>query len=75
MQLGAEFQTPIHEVALYEQVGMAFSVETETELQFGIRHPIVPWRFHGLPQGTIVMRRRVKQIGSMNLDDAPSHKF
>ncbi|MBI3982799.1 MAG: hypothetical protein HY337_07795 [Gemmatimonadetes bacterium] len=43
---GAEYQTPIHEIALYAQAGTAFNGETGLTYQVGIRHPIAPWKAH-----------------------------
>lgn len=44
--LGAEYQTPLHEIALYAQAGTAFNGEAGLNYQLGIRHPIAPWKFH-----------------------------
>lgn len=45
-QVGAEYQTPLHEIALYAQAGTAFDGEAGVMYQVGLRHPIAPWRFH-----------------------------
>lgn len=47
--VGAEYQTPIHEFGLYAQLGGPLSGEAGAELQVGLRHPVAPWKFHGIP--------------------------
>lgn len=47
--VGVEYQTPLHEIALYSQVGAAFTGESGVEFQLGVRHPLAPWKFHGIP--------------------------
>lgn len=47
--LGAEYQTPIHEFAIYGQAGTTLAGEAGPEFQVGVRHPLAPWRFHGIP--------------------------
>lgn len=44
-----EYQTPLHEIALYAQAGTRFAGDDPEEFQIGIRHPIAPWKFHGIP--------------------------
>lgn len=47
--VGAEIQTPLHEIALYGQVGTDFVKDLKPVYQVGLRHPIAPWRFHVMP--------------------------
>lgn len=47
--VGAEYQTPVHEIGLYAQAGTPLSGEAGPEFQLGLRHPVAPWKFHGIP--------------------------
>jgi hypothetical protein len=48
-EAGLEWTLPFHEIALYGSAGTAYMGKAATEAQFGIRHPIAPWKVHVLP--------------------------
>lgn len=45
-QLGMQYRTPVHELALYAQVGAPLSGGNHVSYQIGLSHPLAPYTFH-----------------------------
>ena len=45
-QIGMQFRTPVHELALYAQAGVPFSGSQRVSYQIGLSHPLAPYTFH-----------------------------
>jgi hypothetical protein len=45
-QLGMQYRTPVHELALYAQAGAPFSGDRQFSYQIGLSHPLAPYTFH-----------------------------